>query len=182
MMSSKSLSLTTCDFFQLFGSQYLISTTNWSVFQRQCTYKVLMYFSIWVWILLYDLTKMYILVSAGAAHSLSGVSVFRPGPRLVFLQSPAERPAVWPAVPSAQHRRRVSGTDSHTCFTSLQQSGAASSLMLRGRGGGGGEDAPCPRTSVSASGTAFSFQFAKRAAPRPQEALVCPWAPVRNQD
>lgn len=63
--------------------------------------------------------EMCIPFLAGAAHSLSGVSIFRSGPRLVFLQSPAERPAVWPAVPSAQHRGCVSGTDSHTCFTSL---------------------------------------------------------------
>lgn len=142
-------------------------------------YKILMYFSLWVWIFLCDLTEMCIPFLAGAAHSLSGVSIFRSGPRLVFLQSPAERPAVWPAVPSAQHRGCVSGTDSHTCFTSLWQSGAASTHTLRGHGG---EDAPCPCTFVSTSGTVFSFQFAKWTAPRPQETLVRPWAPARNQD
>lgn len=102
------------------------------------------------------LTEVCFLVPAGASHSVSGVSVLRAGPRLVFLQSPAERAAVRAAVPSAQRRGRVSGSDSHT------------------RSERAGGDAPPPRTRPSAG--------AARAAAHTQETLVRPRAAARKQD
>lgn len=56
-------------------------------------------------------------MSLGVGGRLRGVSVFRPGPRLVLLQPSEDRPPLRPSVPPAVHRGRLPGSHPSLCPT-----------------------------------------------------------------
>lgn len=129
----------------------------------------------------------------GVTEGLGGVSVLCAGPRLVFLLSPENHPAVWPALPPAHGRGCLPGSNPHTHPNppdthTFRLQGPSHATPLQGRrrvqqfaqGGDAtstsSSPSSSPPTSYRASPSARSGCRAScsGAATSTQTALVCP--------
>lgn len=92
-------------------------------------------------------------MSLGVGGRLRGVSVFRPGPRLVLLQPSEDRPPLRPSVPPAVHRGRLPGSHPALCppATTDDRAAAANPRSPRARTTGrtAGEGGDPEETSIS---------------------------------